>query len=622
MGNAFLELEHRDSAYLKLVYGDTPRFIPISRVDIYKPDKNASYKAMMKVPDGCIRVTGYNTSHLSNTLGTFLTSVDANQLGHILQNSTTVGFTNRISGSIGYLWSQHARPTTIYFWTTNTSSAAISGNFLNLNFGSGIVVTDFDFQRNYSNAVSSVTSMTFNNAVFKMIELEGADALLNFTMTNPVVDYMDFSSNPMLESVVLNCSSLDELGVGDSPNLKTLILRNTKLTEISLENCAVIRSIESYNNPSVNLESFVTNTTTPVSSILLSQSQSLGELDEAKYDSIRKLSVSAIPGLSASFSLADDSGLTILGLSGIAITDIQNLPEGLLDLTLTNLSALNFISFDGMASLSALTIVDCPNLRGFDLVPLAGLKHLTIRNTPISGALDLTGQEIIENISLTDTGITDVINLTPDELSSYNISRATQGGLTAFSAIDYPKLRTLILNNQSLSSTKTATITGCNELRNLTLVNSEISSVFLDNDLLSSILLHRNKFVNFALNNDHNLKTITLSANSVLRTLNLSGCSGLNYINCNNSPLLSSIRLSGTSPIGLYQPPLPYAGVNCQFCNLANAALDTMFTDLPSRVSLPIGFLSIMENPYNQFLQTAIATNKNYSIYNFVAVGG
>lgn len=368
-------------------------------------------------------------------------------------------------------------------------------------------------------------------------------------------------------------------GVTDLTGVELL----SSMTELDLSNNTTLTNVSISGIIGTGLTITGGSTITGVS---VTNSSSLATLDITGLSNVKTVDVSGMSVL---------TGLDVSAFAGkLESLNISN--SGITELDIQTFNALTMVNASGCAALTSLNVSGCSVLTGLDVTGCPKLTEINVNSTLIS-EIDLTAHPLLTTVNVGYTTITalDLTNLTQLEtldvsstdITALNVTtvagtlktlkldycdmltsvtwpsdgtvmalekfNAYQTGITNISLNEiFENLQMVYVGGGSLTSFEYIE-SDTSKLADLSISSSDKleSIIITDNGAdipLSSISISDNTVLKtLSINNCSNLTSATISNNMALETIDLSGCDCMNNLFFSKSSVLSVINLSGCS---------------------------------------------------------------------------
>ena len=366
--------------------------------------------------------------------------------------------------------------------------------------------------------------------------------------------------NSMYNIEFLNCSS---------NQLTSLQVTNkSKLTTIACHYNPQLRTITATGNPLLNTLYCMDN---PQLWKLDCYSNALPSVNVTGCSNLKELRCYNNPALASIDGLADCTGLQKLYCSNSALTSLSGI-NNMADLDYLNCHDTRLTAL-GLTNKNRLTTVLCYNNPDMATLTLTGCAQLTQIDTKNSPKLktvncysnNLTTLNVTGNTALTTLNCQDNGNLT------------SITGLAGCTAMDFINCNNCALTDLSaVNSMSQLSGLSCsyNKLTELTLTNkSNLTTLYFDDNpnLAEATITNNPQLSVLTCRNCPEMWNLDCS-NNALTTLTVTGCSGLEFLSCNESHGLSSITgLSGCSELRSLHIN------NCNFSSIDVSALSQLW---------------------------------------------
>ena len=364
-------------------------------------------------------------------------------------------------------------------------------------------------------------------------------------MTN--LEYLHCRNNKLTSLTVTNKSKLTSLDCSWNPDLTTAIVTgNSMLSELNIFNCTGLSTLYCYNN-------------------------ALTTLNIENCTALTKLHCNTNPSLASITGLADCTALQEINCLYCALTSLNGI-NNMADLDYLNCRD-NHLTALGLTNKNRLTTVLCynnPDMTTLTLTGCAQLTNLSTQNCPNLKTLNcysnnLTTLNVTGNTALTTLNCQDNGNLT------------SITGLAGCTAMDFINCNNCALTDLSaVNSMSQLSGLSCsyNKLTELTLTNkSNLTTLYFDDNpnLAEATITNNPQLSVLTCRNCPEMWNLDCS-NNALTTLTVTGCSGLEFLSCNESHGLSSITgLSGCSELRNLRIN------NCNFSSIDVSALSQLW---------------------------------------------
>ena len=344
-------------------------------------------------------------------------------------------------------------------------------------------------------------------------------------------------------------SNLKALYIGNNTSLTTLNCYSNSLTTLSVSSCSALTSLYCYSNALTTLDVSSCSALTTVNC----SSNQLTSLYLPASTSLQSVNCS-----SNKFS----GTFTLTGRSNLKTLNISNNPS-LTTLNCNN-NALTSLTTDGCSSL---TTLDCSNNQLTSPGAIhASMQNINCSNNRLSGTSSLTDHSNLKTLNISSNPSLTALYCQNNSLTSLNVQNCSA-------------MTTLQCHNNQLTSLN---LTGCSALTSLSCNNNQLTSLTNLPMSLQSLYCGSNKFSGtFSLTSRSNLKTLDVSSNSyittlncfnnVLTSLNVSGCSAMTTLDCHSNQLTSL----GTLPTSLQS-------LNCASNNFSGTFTVAGYSNLKS----------------------------------------
>ena len=394
-----------------------------------------------------------------------------------------------------------------------------------------------------------------NKSISNMKGIEKLIYLKELRCWNNSFTSLNLNSNTAL--TYLDCapnSQLTSLSIGSCTNLETLTCYNTGITSLFLNNLSNLKSLSCYSTKLTDLWVF--------------NKPQLTSIDCHNCTSLTELN-------------CNSNALTTLNVTGnTALT------------YLTCFSNSNLSSITGLADCTAIYVLDCHSCA---LTDLSAANSLTNLKTLYCYYNKLTSLTLNNKSKLSSLDCSNNTLMTLLECYSNALTSLTVTGNTA--------LKTLrCYNNSNLSSITgladctAMTLLNCHDcaITDLSVVNSftNLTELYCYNNLLGSLTLNYKNKLTTVYAYDNKWMTEASITSTAVKSLNLSGCKALKTLRCCFNPSLTSLNVTGNtamnyldcnpcdnlSSISGLSSCTSLATLICSFC---------AFTDLSAVNSLP-----------------------------------
>lgn len=367
-----------------------------------------------------------------------------------------------------------------------------------------------------------------NNTGLQTINVSGCTGLSTFDFTN-CSELIEMNvSNTTLTSLIINSNpKLETLNV-DGAMINNVKVSGTKITTLQLNNMTQTSSVWIFDSPlqtvTIN-NSDLGNVTLDAISQLESVVATNSTMDGISVDDCAGLKTLSIPDTGANVSLNNTYQLETINIRGTRA-------NSLLELLGTTYTALTTLDVSNCQSLNQLDVNGCTNLTSLAVSGCEYLTSVNASNTGIS-SLDMTGCTMLSGLNLNSTKISTMANvIAPAGCISYlNIgSDPSNDTNTVFNASDigwFSSLTTLYIEKGKLSDTDWANIK---------------ASISLDN--LNRLNLSGNNDTNAGSSGEY-LTILDLSGFNYIWELGISDLTGVTEVDISNSKLISNIDTSG-----------------------------------------------------------------------------
>ena len=338
----------------------------------------------------------------------------------------------------------------------------------------------------------------------------------------------------------LNCSSNQLTSLSLPSSLQSLNCASNKFSgTFSLTGRSNLKTLDISNNPSLTTLNCYSNALTTLN---VNGCSALTTLD---CHSNQLTSLGTLPSSLQSLNCASNkfSGIVLTDRSNLKTLDVSNNPS----LTTLNCysNALTSLTTDGCSSLATL---DCSNnqLTSPGAIP-ASMQNINCSNNKFSGTFSLTDRSNLKTLNISSNPSLNTLYCQNNSLTSLNVQNCSA-------------MTTLQCHNNQLTSLN---LTGCSALTSLSCNNNQLTSLTNLPMSLQSLYCGSNKFSGtFSLTSRSNLKTLDVSSNSYittlncysnsLTTLNVSGCTALTTLDCGFNQL-TSLDVSSLSNLTVLQ---------------------------------------------------------------------
>lgn len=424
-------------------------------------------------------------------------------------------------------------------------------------------------------------------------------ALESLGITNTAISTIDVSAFPVLKS--LNASStMDGMGLsGDivisrHSALETIDLSGTQVNSLTISNVGTLTSLKISDSERINMVDIsgctnlanceLKNNTilnavrlvgAPISDVngMLEGTTSVNELNVSGNTAVVTIDFNTLPNV----SVINVSGCT--GLLGIEVNSAINLVE--LNMSGTNFTGINLVNNMGLQHLdvsgSAITSLDISanqslmtlNVSNTAITSIDATDHLSLTSINASGCASLVTldankeDEWCSPLSTLDiTGCTSLTTLDLsfcENLASVDFSTCTNltwlsvknTAMTTLDLSNSDKLETLFVYD--LMGLTELDLSNCTSLADLGASNTGLTRLDITGtSMLSIAIVACNSMTEFVATDVTTLERLYADKNPVLSSLDLTGCTGLTYVNFVDTPSATNyvtITATGTPNI-------------------------------------------------------------------------
>ena len=393
---------------------------------------------------------------------------------------------------------------------------------------------------------------------------------------------LDMSNNTSLTTLSCYSNALTSLNVSGCSSLTTLYCYNNALTSLSVSGCSALTTLDCSSNSLTSLP------TLPSSLRWLScaSNKFSGTFSLTGRSNLKTLDVSSNPSLTTlncysnaltTLNVSGCSALTTLDCHSNQLTSLGTLPSSLQSVNCSSNKFSGTFTLTGRSNLKTLNISNNPSLTTLNCNNNA-LTSLTTDGCSSLTTLDCSNNQLtspgaihasLQNINCSNNRLSGTSSLTDhSNLKTLNISSnpsltalyCQNNALTSLNVQNCSAMTTLQCHKNQLTSLN---LTGCSALTSLSCNNNQLTSLTNLPMSLQSLYCGSNNFSGtFSLTSRSNLKTLDVSSNSYittlncysnsLTTLNVSGCSALTTLNCGFNQL-TSLDVSSLSNLTVLQ---------------------------------------------------------------------
>ncbi len=376
-----------------------------------------------------------------------------------------------------------------------------------------------------------------------------------------------------------DCALTDLSAVNSMYNIEFLNCSSNQLTSLQVTNKSKLTTIACHYNPQLRT---ITATGNPLLNTLYCMdnpqlwkldcySNALPAVNVTGCSDLKELRCYDNPALASIEGLADCTGLQKLYCSNSALTSlsgINNMADldylnchdtRLTALGLTNKNRLTTVLCYNNPDMATLTLTGCAQLTQIDTKNCPKLKTVNCYSNNLT-TLNVTGNTALTTLNCQDNG---------------NLASIT--GLGDCTAMDFINCNHCALTDLSaVNSMSQLSGLSCsyNKLTELTLTNkSNLTTLYFDDnpDLVEATITNNPQLSVLTCRNCPEMWNLDCS-NNALTTLTVTGCSGLEFLSCNENHGLSSIpSLSGCSELRTLRIN------NCNFSSINVSALSQLW---------------------------------------------
>jgi len=360
--------------------------------------------------------------------------------------------------------------------------------------------------------------------------------LLYLDCHNNLLEVLDLSENPLLQSVNCGSNKLVSINLSNNKSLRDLTCNNNQLDSLDISSNDALRVLACYNNKISNLD--LSNN--PKLLGILCDDNRLRSLDLSKNPSLSNLS-------------CRNNLITDLDISNTNISEILRQLRGnpLEHLKAANCKELTTLylsgSFSGGFQLKTLDISGCTSLKTLNCSEnqISELVHsntpsieiLNCSNNQLS-QLDLTGFSLLKNLGCVGN------NLTHLDLSVNDSLRVLRCDVNNISSLDLSNNKVLEDLSCSYNNIDSLDLSNNIALRQLSCGNSNIRKIDISNTAVIRFN-DTNPYELIIANDCPSLRIVEIQNISQLKKIDLTGCAALEILRCSFNDRLNELTLAG-----------------------------------------------------------------------------